>query len=144
LLNPGGAYLVICPDRRFTFDAHRPDSTIGQVVEAHELNRKRHSIATLIDDHVYRTHNEGLRHWRGDSPPLERFSPQDVRAALELWRHSERTGEYVDRHGWIFTPVSFQLIALCLYDAAYTDLKPQRVFETPNQGGEFIAVFVKA
>lgn len=143
LLRPNGAYLVICPDRRYGFDAHRSESTIGQAIEAHEIGRKRHSLATLIDDQVYRTHNDCVRHWRGDKERLRRFSGKQVLDAMDLWRRSERTGEYIDRHAWLFTPTSFELIMKCLYEAGFVDLKPRRVFDTPVDTGEFISAFVK-
>ena len=143
VLNHGGAYLVICPDRRYCFDANRPDSSIGQIIEAYHFRRQRHSLATLIDDHVYRTHNDGRRHWDGDTPTIQYFPASNVLDALALWKHSDATGEYIDRHGWVFTPTSFQLIMNCIYDAGLIDLNPRRVFESPRYAGEFISVFLK-
>jgi hypothetical protein len=143
LLHPGGAYLIICPDRRYCFDANRTGSSLGQVIETHEFKRARHSLTTLIDTVAYPSHNDGIRHWRGDTPGVYRIDVKAVTDAVSQWRDAEVGQYYIDRHAWLFTSDSFRLITQFLVDANYIDLFPSRVFDVPENASEFIAVLAK-
>lgn len=143
ILKPGGAYIVICPDRRFCFDANRPPSTLGQVIESHEIKRARHSLSTIVDASAYPSHNDGARHWAGDTPAIDEIPVSAVLDAINQWRYSEENGHYLDRHAWQFTPSSFRLICDFLRQAQYVNLVVSHIFDPPHPANEFIAVMLK-
>src|SRR6185503_9123777 len=48
LLAPGGAYYVICPDKRYCFDQTLENSTIADVLEAHLTGRQVHTLSSIV------------------------------------------------------------------------------------------------
>ncbi|MGY2874220.1 hypothetical protein ACVW00_001410 [Marmoricola sp. URHA0025 HA25] len=109
----GGALILAVPDRRYSFDRHRPPTTVGQALEAHERRDARPSTRAVYDHFSSTVSVDTVALWRGDRPPAreplaERLA--DVRGKVER----ARAGEYVDCHVWMFTPESFvqQLVEL--------------------------------
>jgi predicted SAM-dependent methyltransferase len=140
LLHPGGCYAMIVPDHRYCFDAFQQESCIGEVVEAHLQNRRLHSLKTIIEHTAQTTHNDVVRHWRGDHGEIDNVT-QRLKSAISLWRaHQDK---YVDMHAWRFTPQSFRAICEALASLDLLDLKLHRVYDTPHNTCEFCVVFEK-
>lgn len=137
LLAPGGAYFVICPDKRYCFDHYIPESSIGEVLEAHLSERNTHRMADFIDAMSMSSHNDPARHWAGDSPPVR------VNAALvtqALNQIDAAKGGYIDCHAWRLTPAGFRDIIETLHKIGKSPLRPLRVYDTPRGQNEFFAV----
>lgn len=66
LLNPGGYYFVLAPDKRYCLDHFIPESSLAQVIEMQIENKGFHSMRTFLESRSLTTHNEFLRHWKGD------------------------------------------------------------------------------
>lgn len=134
LLNPGGAYLALMPDRRFCFDQTTPRSTLGQVIQAHKEERRTHSIANIIDACMLSTHNDADRHWRGDSPDVA-FDIDRARHALSIVESAKDA--YIDVHAWRFTSEEMRDVLQALRALALIDVSAIRVFSTPHGADEF-------
>lgn len=137
LLAPGGAYFVICPDKRYCFDRHIPQSTIGEVLEAHLSRRQTHRLADFIDAMSMSSHNDPARHWANDSPEV------GVNAALvaqALDQIEKAKGGYIDCHAWRMTPGSFREILDTLHGIGKSPLRALRVYDTAQGQNEFFAV----
>lgn len=137
VLAPGGAYFVICPDKRYCFDRHIPASTIGEVLEAHLTQRQTHRMADFIDAMSMSSHNDPARHWVNDSPPV-RINTALVAQALDQIEKAK--GGYIDCHAWRMTPESFREIVEMLYQLGKSPLRPLRVYDTARGQNEFFAV----
>jgi len=61
----GSVYLAI-PDKRYCFDHFKSDSSISDVLEAFFQKRQTMPPSALLRQALLVTHNEALRHWRGD------------------------------------------------------------------------------
>ena len=48
ILNKGGVYVLIVPDKRYCFDYYHPESTISEVIEASVSKRKIPRLADVI------------------------------------------------------------------------------------------------
>ncbi len=142
LLNQDGAYIVICPDKRYCFDHFIAESTIAGIVDAHLSSKPRHSLKSIIETTALTCHNEAFRHWKGDHGPVP-YRPSAVSEAIKEYRKSVETGEYVDVHAWQFTPDSLETNVRFLNDLGYCDLVPEAVFPTARDGIEFYAVLRK-
>ena len=108
----GGALVLVVPDRRYCFDIHRPGTTVGAMLQAHEQGDDRPSVRAVYDHYRSHVFTDTAEAWKGRPPTYERRSrPLEV-----VLRHLEeaRAGEYVDSHVWTFTPDSFvdQLVEL--------------------------------
>jgi SAM-dependent methyltransferase len=101
----GGHLVLAVPDRRYCFDVHRPGTTLGQLLQAHENGDVVPSVRAVYD---YKRGHAVVRApdiWSGDVPGYERrIYPLDT--VLEQVAKA-RAGEYVDAHVWTFTPGTF-------------------------------------
>ncbi|MGO9109839.1 MAG: methyltransferase domain-containing protein [Thermoguttaceae bacterium] len=110
-LKEDGLICLAVPDRRFTYDLHRPESTIGELVEAYLLRARRPPARHLFDKVALYAAYPKAQAWEDDMtvqlpPPAERLP--------EAYRLAERVAsntDYVDTHCWVFTPESFLDVA---------------------------------
>ncbi|TVV71879.1 class I SAM-dependent methyltransferase [Sphingomonas solaris] len=139
VLKPGGRYYLLVPDKRFCFDHFMAESTVAQVVDAHEVRRRVHSLMSVIENHAFATHNNSEMHWMGDHGTP--FGPDEAyRVTAGMDRHAAAAGDYIDVHAWYFTPASFAVIIETLFRLNLTKLRPAVVYETPRNRLEFSAV----
>ena len=139
LLEPGGLYYVIVPDKRFCFDHFIAETTIAGLVAAHVAPKDRHALASVIEHLALTTHNDPLRHWRGDhGKPLDPDDAMRVAAALTLYGDGE--GDYIDVHARYFTPDSFRTNVELLFRLGLSRLRALAVYDTPRDRHEFCAI----
>ncbi|WP_397418744.1 methyltransferase domain-containing protein [Phenylobacterium sp.] len=131
VLEDGGRAVFAVPDKRFSFDYPRPPSTSGEFVEAWLEGRRRPNTRQIFN-HFHDTRPEG--------------APDRDEAALTEWaqgcvalcRRAVSLDEYIDAHGWVFTPVS---MAQALDLASRLELLPFRIADfqpTPPGDAEFM------
>jgi SAM-dependent methyltransferase len=108
ILNPGGRLFAVVPDRNFTFDIHRPLTSLGELIENDRCNVERPSFRAVFDQRFYHCHVKSAEVWRnrakGRDPASSRtFEP---RSAFEHGVRAET--DYVDVHCNVFEPESFR------------------------------------
>lgn len=140
LLEDGGVYALIVPDRRYCFDYFLHDSHIGEVLEAYYTERKVHGLAKIIEHRAMTTHHETDMHWRGDHGQ----KPKDlavIAAMIKQWEAAN--GGYIDVHAWQFTPDNFASIISDLSELGLISFKIGRIYETAANTHEFCVVLVR-
>ena len=142
VLEPNGRYFLIIPDKRYSFDALIPESTIANVLLAHHEKRRVHNLQSVIEHRAMVTHNDPSMHWRGEHGP---FPPDEqarrVRTAVAEFERA--AGNYIDVHAWYWTPVGFRQTMGVLRHLGLTTLAPVRIYGTPRDRFEFCAVLEK-
>jgi len=105
LVTDDGALVLMVPDRRYCFDVHRPPTTTGQMLEAHELRAGRPSTRAIYDYFSAAVETDVRQLWDGVPPeyPQRMYSIEQALGKVE----QGRSGTYVDCHVWLFTPESF-------------------------------------
>lgn len=142
ILNPGGYYLLIIPDKRYCFDHFIAESTLADVVQAHFEKRTVHSLASVIEHNLLTTHNDAVRHWAGDHQGPDLLGePGAVERVIQNFKDAD--GAYIDVHAWQFTPRSFLKLINQLHKAQLVSLVTDHVFGTPRNTPEFCAVLQK-
>ena len=137
-LAPGGAMILLIPDKRYCFDHFLPDTTLQEVLEAFVDRRTRHSARHVIEHIALTCHNDNQRHWAGDHGEPPQLTAEIV---LQAMRHYEvRPDTYIDVHAWKFTPTNFRQIVDALARHGLTRMAVERVYETGNGRIEFAAV----
>lgn len=130
--------VLIVPDRQFTFDFHRHQTTVGQMLEAHDLGQTRPSVRAVYDNFHNACAIDSTEAWAGVVPEAEsRYHPlSDVLDRLER----ARSGEYVDSHVWTFTAGAFLDQVVELGRLGLSDLVVEQLVPTEVGGIEFYAV----
>ena len=139
ILTPGGFYVLLVSDHRYTFDHFLPASTVADAIEAHAKKRTLHSHGTLIRQFTKHTHSDPLRHWKGDHGEPSARTDRIQQALLQQARR-----EYSEVHAWQFTPQTFRDIVQALHARQLTFMVPHRVYSTPWGRCEFTAVLRRA
>ena len=141
LLDPDhGVLLLAVPDKRLCFDFFRPPSTTGQFVVAHRAGRGLHSPRALFDHVAYSATDGGRAGW-GRAQLAELRLEHTLEQAVEQMELAEIGNEYIDCHGWQFTPASFELLVLEFGELGLTDWRIDWV--EPRPAVEFFARLVR-
>jgi hypothetical protein len=142
LLDIGGCYWIACPDKRYCFDHFIRESSIVDVLDAHGRSAQVHSVATLINQVAFVTHNDALRHWKGDhGEPAYKSDVAKLAHGVDVVVSSN--GAYIDSHAWQFVPESFREIVGQLFEIGYSVFKPVQIYDTVYGSNEFYAVLQK-
>lgn len=100
-----GRVVLAVPDRRFSFDAARPATTVGEMLLAHQRRDQMPSVRAIYDHYRCAVQLEARALWDGAvAGPEHRIHALDY--VLDRMARAER-GTYVDCHVWLFTPASF-------------------------------------
>jgi hypothetical protein len=143
-LKPGGILSLALPDKRFTFDLQRPDSTLGEVVEAYLLGARRPSIRQVVDNCFSAVVVRPQDAWAQDlsGADLPRLGG-DIALAL-AWDQAKdlvREPRYIDSHCWVFTPQSFLTLLDTLAQLKLLPLSLRSFSPTRPGDMEFFAQF---
>ena len=129
------------PDRRFCFDVHRPATTVGQALEAHDRGDQTPSPRAVFDGHRSAVEMPAERAWAGDVPDAEDRS-HSWEYTLEMLERSRR-GEYVDSHVWLWTPREFVSFIDDLCHLGLVDFVVDRMLATAHNDLEFHVVLAR-
>ena len=130
ILRPQGVLSLIVPDRRYTFDILRRETTINEVLKAQ--GSKRPTPDQLYDHHAHYVDVDAAAIWMHGKPP-------DLKPAnsQEHSRSLAHSAGYQDAHCWVFTPDSFVSIITGLNTLGLIDYDVRHVFPTAPGTNEF-------
>ncbi len=138
VLEDGGRLMLVVPDRRYTFDAMRPATTVGQVLQAHSSRDTVPSERAVYDHYRSVVHVSAAALWAGaEAAELPRAFAKEDAVAM---RERALRGDYVDCHVWVFSPAEFVAQLGDLSELDLCDFAVERVLPTPRDELEFIAV----
>lgn len=169
ILNPGGLYIMIVPDKRYCFDYYHSESTISEIIDAFVAERKIPTLADVINFSYTRTHNNPVLHWLGEhgerygyrkTPPVERDAKTEILGEyffdegqgvscekffqlVEKYAEALEKGAYISAHNWRFTPDSFGYIINMLNKLNFINLPLYRLCQTIWGRQEFVAMLEK-
>jgi predicted SAM-dependent methyltransferase len=107
ILSTNGKLFLVVPDRRFTFDMMRPQSSLGELIENDRNQLKKPSFRSVFDQRYY--HRQASSHdvWqaRQKGEQLQIHPSFNVRNAFEFAQRSD--SEHLDVHCNVFEPDSF-------------------------------------
>jgi hypothetical protein len=106
LLRDGGALVLVIPDTRYTFDVHRPHTTVGQMLQAHHQQDLIPSVRAVYDYLRSASTIRAADAWAGQAPSLSDSRIHDLPYVLDQLDKA-RHDQYVDSHVWTFRPSTF-------------------------------------
>jgi hypothetical protein len=142
LLSEHGKYFLVIPDQRYCFDHFLPPSRILEIIRANTENRKMPTSQSIIEHHAFVTHNDPVRHWKGDHGSVTENISEKWKSANDLVLRSK--DEYIDVHCWQFQPEMFKEVISNLYDLGYISFRCVKVFPTEKNNLEFFAILEKS
>ena len=130
------AFLCLAiPDKRFTFDARRPASTIGQLIETHFRGATAPTTQQIFDHVVnFLPNSDTIALWNGRDPKTFRRQDNPAALAYRMCVEQGETGAYLDVHANVFTDDSFveilaELAAIDLLPFAVAEFLPTKRYE---------------
>jgi SAM-dependent methyltransferase len=146
VLLPGGTLGLAIPDRRFTFDRLRAESTLAELLEAYLHGYERPSLRQVVDSAWQSIEISVAQGWRGELPSeAELAKRHSGLPSLLDWARTIHTEKiYADAHCWVFTPASFLVL---MEQASLLGLLPftlDQFHPTASGGYEFYAILKAA
>lgn len=138
VLKPGGILSLAIPDKRYCLDYLRPPSSTGDVLQAYLDKRTRHTPGQIFDSFSFAAQRGGSISWNSHAGGAVELLHAHGLAGLMLQNYLA-TDDYVDVHGWVFTPSSFRLIICDLNALGYLNIR-EAAF-VPTIGCEFFVAF---
>jgi len=114
ILRIGGRLYLAVPDYRVTFDRFRTTSTLAEIVAAHLQGAQQPSLAQIFSQTLYFSNLTSNEIWQATPDPANHLSLEQLRLAWETTRYAAQSGDAVDLHCWVFTPLTWfqNLLAL--------------------------------
>ncbi|HYC36865.1 MAG TPA: methyltransferase domain-containing protein [Usitatibacter sp.] len=138
LLNPGGILSLAIPDRRYTFDILRPQTSLGEVIEAYVTKRETPPFRHVFDQHCYWRDVNAFKLWDGVEDLSKIHAPSGIPSALEIAKKSLEPGVYHDVHCNVLADVEFRFIFGALQVLGYVRLELAQFFDTAHHTNEFV------
>ena len=107
VLRPGGTVRLAVPDRRYTFDYLRRESSAVEVLSAYCVRTRIPLPYFIIDSMVNAAQVNVTAAWSDDISPDRLVRHHTIHDAIRTARHAHEEGAYHDEHCWVFTPRSF-------------------------------------
>jgi hypothetical protein len=107
-LKDNGVLFLVIPDKRYTFDIHRPETTLGKILVDYYFDRQAARTEDIFDAMYYSDVVDPVGAWSGTIRPGKRNTPVDIHTVLQRTLASIHT--YVDVHCNVFTTSSWREI----------------------------------
>ncbi len=130
LLKFGGVLSLVVPDKRFCFDALKPHTTTGQILQAYFEKRERHSAGTIFDAHALHAKKGDAIVWSNNASVSDLTFVHTIQEAKNIMENYMLGNEYMDVHAWQFTPPSFEIIISDLIQLGYIGFEMAASFDT--------------
>lgn len=141
LSGPNSRYWLVVPDKRYCFDALIPESTIIDIIKAHEEKLTKPTIYKVIEHRALTTHNDPVLHWQNNHGVQNLDILARFNAAKSEFENAR--GRYIDVHCWQFTPDSLSIIIDALFKLGLIDFEVEKIWETRENDLEFFLVLRK-
>jgi len=111
VLEPDGEIRLAVPDRRYTFDYHRRETRLADVLAAHVVKARLPQPQQILEFHTHFAALDAAAAWAGAVPTPPVISSQKRESWMDRAQKPLR-GEYEDVHCWVFTPRSWALLMM--------------------------------
>jgi SAM-dependent methyltransferase len=142
VLRPGGKLILAIPDRRYTYDVKRRETSLSDLIDAHLRGARRPTPGQVFDCKAHVVAFDHTKAWSVSASPGT-AAPFVSRAyALERARES-RDGAYVDCHCSVFTARSLLELLDGLLELGMLPYRLERFFVAPVGSSEMSLVLLR-
>jgi SAM-dependent methyltransferase len=139
VLKPGGEIRLAVPDRRFTFDYYRRETTIADVLNAHLIRARVPQPQPILDFLCHYVDLDKAAAWRGEYPALPVLEDQYLASGVKM-ANEALAGQYHDVHCWVFTPTSMATLFIRLAEGGKCFFECAGFHDTERDSYEFIVM----
>lgn len=137
VLKPGGEVRLAVPDRRFTFDYLRRETTLADILNAHLVQARIPLPIAILDFCLNAATVSNIDAWEQRLDPSKLKPTSTVDGAIHVARDSLANGNYHDVHCWVFTPQSFANLFGKAGEAGLIRFECANFFDTARHHIEF-------
>ncbi|SEP40384.1 Methyltransferase domain-containing protein [Methylobacterium sp. UNC300MFChir4.1] len=146
ILNDDGIIFLALPDRRFTFDRYRADTTTGELI-ANYHSKAKFPTPSQVFEYYSRSEScspEEVRDiWEGKFDKTVAVDINKLKEAVRLEIDVTHNSTYFDCHCSIFTPYSLSMILRELISLAIIPVSVDAIEATREREAEFFVVLRK-
>lgn len=142
-LHDGGVLSLAIPDKRYCFDAKRPTSTVGEIIDAFSNKRTKPTIKQVYDFWSLYCQVTPSEVWNNKVDTALLQSSGSKLNAFNKCRAALDNNGYSDVHCWVFTPVSFLEMLIDLTELGLIFFKVDDFFTTHYNDLEFFVSLKK-
>lgn len=135
LVEDDGALFLSVPDRRYTFDYLRPESTVVDLLRAHEQGLERADFHQVLSSLLYHRPVRAPDAWAGRLEQALERRRFTVPEAIERAREMSRT--YSGIHCHVFTRASFERVFADLAESDLVSWRIEAIDEVERDRNEF-------
>lgn len=146
ILNEGGIIFLALPDRRFTFDRFRVETTTGEMLANYHYKAVCPTPAQIFEYNARSVHcspKDVRKIWRGEFDDSARIDEGRLKEALRLEIDVSDNNTYLECHCSIFTPYSFSRIIYELILLGVVKTEVVAIDPTRENEAEFFVVLRK-
>lgn len=139
----GGVLFLAVPDRNYTFDYLRPESTAVDLLRAHEEDLERPDVWQILSS-IYYTRPVRASDFWGRRPPEDKLAAKRVEfgeAICIARRHAAR--EHADVHCFVYTAQSFAAVFGALRESRLTCWQITEIVPVAKGQQEFLVCLTK-
>jgi hypothetical protein len=141
-LNDNGVLFLVIPDRRYTFDIHRPETSLGKILFDYYFDRRTARAEDIFDAMYYSDAVDPMNAWSGTIRPGRRNTPVDIHTVLQRTLASIHT--YIDVHCNVFTACSWREILNAIITLQLVPFVIEEIGEVDRNNIDFHCVLRKA
>jgi hypothetical protein len=138
-LKEGGILFLVIPDKRYTFDYYRPESTLGKILEDHFQQKHNPGFAEVFDGHYYSRNVNVFEIWQNFCQG--EFNAYSTIGALDVAKTADI--QYIDVHCNIFSNQSFSFIVKILCEERWVPFSVEEIGIVEQFGSDFHCILKK-
>ena len=131
LLKPGGRIVLAVPDKRYCMDVFRPESGIGNIIDAHVKQRDRPTAGTAVEYILSYATVNGAIGWSKETSDVPKRS-FGYKQARNIYNDIIETNAFHDVHTWCFTADSFRGLIRDLRGLGFINFIEENFIDTIN------------
>ena len=143
ILRDDGILSLVIPDKRFTFDYFRENTTAGELIESYLSKSTRPSTKQVFDFFSTSIKLDTVQRWNGKLDEAQLTKLHSLSLAEKKSKDNLENEEYVDIHCTVYTPKSFFQLIEVLFELDLINFKVISFYDTSENELEFFVSFQK-
>ncbi len=143
VLKQGGIASFAVPDKRYTFDYLRNETTLSDLVENYLVKRRKPSTKQIYDHFTNFAELDVMHAWSQDFDPSLLVRENSKSSILGVCKDALQNDKYIDSHCSVFTSESFFNLLDGICELGLLDFKVRKVFPAKRGMFEFFVQLEK-